>query len=307
MRKLNSGIAKQDGLLGTLKKYKTPYLFLLPFTILFFTFTILPVLAAMGLSFTSFDMIQRPRWVGLQNYIRLFLADEIFLIAVKNTLIFAAITGPVGYILCFIFAWLINEMLPRIRSIFTLLFYAPSISGIAFVIWTIIFSGDSYGYLNGLLLYWGVISEPILWLKNPDFMMPIVIIVVLWMSLGTSFLVFIAGLQGVDRSLYEAAAIDGIKNRWQELWYITLPLMRQYLMFGAIMSITGSFTAASQIQLLTGNLPTDYATWTIMQHINDYGLVRYEMGYASAVAVILFLFMVWVQRSTQKILKRIGS
>lgn len=261
----------------------------------------------MGLSFTSFNMLQWPKWVGFQNYMHLFLSDDIFLIALKNTIIFAAITGPAGYILCFIFAWLINEMKPVIRSVLTLFFYAPSISGIAFMIWKLIFSGDSYGYLNGMLLYWGIISEPVLWLKDPAFMMPIVIIVTLWMSLGTSFLVFIAGLQGIDGSLYEAASIDGIKNRWQELWYITLPVMKGYLMFGAILSITGSFTAASQIQLLTGSLPTDYATWTIMQHINDYGLIRFEMGYASSIAVLLFLFMVYAQRSIQKILNKVGE
>ena len=290
-----------------IKQARTSYLFQAPFVVIFLGFTVLPVLVAIVLSFTHFNLLEWPAWVGWENYIRLFLADEVFLIAVKNTLIFAAITGPISYIMCFILAWLINELQPKLRAFLTLLFYAPSIAGNAYMIWVIMFSGDSYGYINAFLMYWGIINKPVQWLQDPTCMMPVVIIVVLWMSLGTSFLVFIAGLQGIDRSLYEAAAIDGVRNRWQELWYVTLPVMKGYLMFGAIMSITTSFTAAGSIQALTGPLPTDYATWTVMQHLNDYGLVRYEMGYASAIAVVLFLSMVGAQRAVQKLLAKIGE
>ena len=258
------------------------------------------------LSFTYFNMVQPPSWVGFQNYLTLFLEDEVFLIAVKNTFLFAAITGPLSYVMCFVFAWLINELHPKLRTILTLLFYAPSISANAYLIWTVMFSGDAYGYVNGLLLYWGVLDKPVLWLQDPTWMMGIVILVVLWMSLGVSFLTFIAGLQGIDLMYYEAGAIDGVGNRWQELWFITLPLMKNHLMFGAIISITNSFAAAGQLQALTGNTPTDWATWTIMQHLNDYGYVRYEMGYASAMAVLLFLTMVGVQRLAQRLLAKIG-
>ena len=185
------------------------------------------------------------------NYIRLFLDDDVFLIAVKNTFVFAAITGPLSYALCFIIAWLINELQPKVRAILTLLFYAPSISGNAYMIWLIMFSGDMYGYLNGLLLSWGVIDQPIQWLIDTRYMMPIVIIVTLWMSLGTSFLAFIAGLQGIDPTLYKlllsmVCRIDG------KSFSITLPSMRGYLMFGAILTITNSFAAAGQITALVG-------------------------------------------------------
>lgn len=237
---------------------------------------------------------------------RLFLKDEVFLIAIKNTIFFAVVTGPVSYILCFLFAWLINELKPWIRAVLTLLFYAPSISGTAAVVWIFIFSGDSYGYLNGILLYLGVINQPIQWLVDTTWMWPVVIVVSLWMSLGVSFLVFIAGLQGIDDYYFEAAAIDGVKNRWQELWFVTLPMMRNYLMFGAIMSITGSFMAASNIQMLTGPTPTDWHTWTIMQHLNDYGSVRFEMGYACAIAVVLFFGMLAAQRGVQSLLRKLG-
>lgn len=290
-----------------ISRNKICYLFLAPFAILFFGFTVLPVLMATGLSFTYFNMLQPPEFVGLHNYIRLFLEDEIFLIAVKNTLIYASITGPVSYIMCFIFAWLINEFKPKVRAFMTLLFYAPSISGNAYLIWQVIFSGEPHGWVNAFLIYWGIIDAPIQWMIDPRFIMPIVIIVVLWLSLGTSFLVFIAGLQGINHSLYEAGAIDGIRNRWQELWYLTLPQMRGYLMFGAIMAITSSFTVAGEITNLVGFPSTDYAAHTIVQHLQDYGTIRFEMGYASAIAVILFFIMVIAQRIVQKLLNVIGE
>jgi len=290
-----------------IKQNKVCYLFLAPYAALFITFTVLPVLMAIGLSFTYFNMLQPPQWVGVHNYLRLFLEDDIFLIAVKNTFIYAAITGPVSYFMCFILAWMINEFKPKVRAILTLLFYAPSISGNVYLVWQVIFSGDTYGYVNAFLLYWGIIKSPIQWLIDPTWIMPIVIIVVLWMSLGTSFLVFIAGLQGIDESLYEAGAIDGVRNRWQELWYLTLPTMRGYLMFGAIMAITSSFTIASEITHLVGFPSTDYAAHTIVQHLQDYGTIRFEMGYASAIAVILFFIMVISQRVVQKLLNRVGE
>ncbi len=289
------------------KKGKTSYLFVGPFLLLFAVFTIIPIVLSIVLSFSYFNMLQWPKWVGIANYIRLFLDDDIFLLAVKNTLIFAAITGPISYLACFLFAWLINELRPKLRAILTLLFYAPSISGNAFMIWKIMFDGDMHGYANGFLLYWGIINEPVQWWVDKAFMMPLVIVVTLWMSLGTSFLVFIAGLQGIDGRLYEAGSIDGIRNRWQELWYITLPSMQGYLMFGAILSITGSFAAAGQITALVGYPSTDYAVHTIMQHLQDYGNIRFEMGYASTIAVVLFFTMVIAQQIVQRLLKKIGQ
>lgn len=289
------------------KQKKVYYLFLLPYAILFVAFTVLPVLMAVGLSFTYFNMLEAPRFVGIHNYVRLFLEDDIFLVSVKNTLIYATVTGPVSYILCFVIAWMINEFKPKVRAILSLVFYLPSISGQAFLIWQIIFAGDSYGYVNAFLLYWGFIDAPIQWLLDTSFIMPIVILVSLWMSLGTSFLVFIGGLQGIDERLYEAGSIDGIKSRWQELWYLTLPQMRGYLMFGAIMAITGSFTVAGNITALVGFPSTDYAAHTIVQHLQDYGNIRFEMGYASAIAVILFFIMVVSQRIVQKLLDKVGE
>ncbi len=297
---------KLNRLWRKMKENKISYLFIAPFGIVFFVFTILPVLMSLVLSFTFFDLLNWPVFIGWDNYVRLFLEDEIFLIAIQNTLFFAAITGPVGYIASFVFAWFINELQPKLRAFLTLLFYSPSMSGMAFLVWRIFFSGDSYGYLNAHLLYYNIIDTPIQWLIDPTYIMTIVIIVSLWMSLGVSFLVFIAGLQGIDHKLYEAGAIDGIRNRWQELWYLTLPSMRSYLMFGAIMSITGAFTAAGNITAMVGFPSTDYAAHTVVQHLQDYGQIRYEMGYASAIAFLLFMFMIIVQKSVQRLLDKIG-
>ena len=217
------------------------YAFIAPYYLIFLTFTIVPVFVSFFLSFTSFNMIEAPVWIAMDNYARLFLDDDIFILAIQNTLIFAAVTGPVSYILSFLVAWFINELSPKLRALVTLVFYAPNISGSVYMIWQVAFSGDSYGWVNGTLLDLGLIDSPILFFQNASYVMPLCIVVALWTSLGTAFLSFIAGLQTVDRALYEAGAVDGVKNRWQELWYITLPYMKPQMMFGAIMAITGSF------------------------------------------------------------------
>jgi len=216
-------------------------------------------------------------------------------------------TGPIGYIMCLIFAWLINELPKKLRTILTLIFYAPSISGNIYLIWGILFNRDAYGYANALLLKFNIITSPILWFENPQYMMPLVIVVALWTSVGTSFLAFIAGLQGIDRTLYEAGAVDGVRNRWQELWYITLPSMKEQLMFGAVMSITGSFSAGAIVTALCGLPSVDYAAHTIVNHLEDYGAIRFEMGYASAIATVLFVIMIVTNRLVQKIIAKVGD
>lgn len=194
------------------------YAFIAPYYLIFLTFTIVPVFVSFFLSFTSFNMIEAPVWIAMDNYARLFLDDDIFILAIQNTLIFAAVTGPVSYILSFLVAWFINELSPKLRALVTLVFYAPNISGSVYMIWQVAFSGDSYGWVNGTLLDLGLIDSPILFFQNASYVMPLCIVVALWTSLGTAFLSFIAGLQTVDRALYEAGAVDGVKNRWQELW-----------------------------------------------------------------------------------------
>ena len=281
--------------------------FSLPYLLLFAAFVIVPVLISLGLGFTRFNLLQPPKLVFADNYVRLFLNDELFPTALKNTLIYAAVTGPVGYLLCFFFAWCMNEVTPKLRTLFLLCLYAPSISGNAYLIWTLLFSSDSHGYVNALLLNMGLIYTPIQFFQNPDFILPLTIGVVLWMSLGTSLLAFVAGFQGIDRTLYEAGAVDGIRNRWQELWYITLPAMRPQMLFSAVMSITSSFGIGDVLTGLTGNPSYKYMAYTLMHHLQDYGNARFEMGYASAIATVLFVMMIGCNLLVQKILSRVGE
>ena len=290
-----------------MKNNKTAYFMLAPFLLLFIIFTVLPVVLSIILSLTDFNMLQMPHFLGIDNYMRLFLDDEIFILAIQNTMIFAAITGPVSYILALLVAWFINELPPKIRAVVTLIFYAPSISGNAYLIWKTLFSSDSYGWANAVLIKYGIITEPILWFQNADYVMPLCIVVALWTSLGTAFLSFIAGFQTIDRSMYEAAAVDGIKNRWQELWYITLPTMRPQLMFGAVLAITNSFGFGAVVDALCGFPSVDYAAHTIMHHLEDYGGQRFETGYASAIAVILFAIMIGANTLVKNMISKVGQ
>ncbi|NLK21939.1 MAG: sugar ABC transporter permease [Epulopiscium sp.] len=290
-----------------MRKNRDSYILMIPYFILFFAFTILPVIASIALSFTNFNILELPDFIGWDNYTRLFLEDDIFITSIKNTLLFAVITGPLSYIMCFVFAWIINEFPSKIRAVLTLIFYAPSISGNVYFIWRIIFSGDRYGLANGFLINLGLVIDPIQWLKDAKYILPILIIVQLWLSLGTGFLAFIAGLQTVDRSLYEAGAVDGITNRWQELWYITLPSMKPQLMFGAVVQLTQAFAVADISINLAGFPSVNYAGETVVTHLIDFGTIRFEMGYASAIATILFLLMIGVNKGVQRLLRKVGE
>ena len=304
---IRSDMTRAQWTWNEMKKHKVAYAMVAPYMILFTLFTTVPVLLSLVVSFTDFNLLQMPNFVFFDNYIRLFLDDDIFLIACKNTLIFAIIVGPTSYLMSLMVAWFINELPPKIRAVVTLIFYAPSISGQVYLIWGTLFSGDAYGWVNGTLLNLGLISSPIQWFQDADYIMPLCIVVALWTSLGTSFLSFIAGLQGIDRSMFEAGAVDGVRNRWQELWYITLPSMKPQLMFGAVLAITGSFGFGGVVSALCGFPSVDYAAHTITHHLEDYGGARFETGYASAIAVVLFIIMIGSNQLVKKLLSKVGS
>lgn len=266
-------------------------IFLLPFLSMFFLFTVIPIISSVVLSFFNFDMIRKVEFAGMTNYIRLLLNDGIFKTVVANTVLFAVITGPGGFLLSFVLAWFINEFSPFIRTVLSFLFYAPSLVGGAYFIWQILFSSDSYGYLNSFLLSAGFVTEPIAWLNNTEYIFGIVVLVQLWQSMGISFLANISGLQNVNAEMYEAGAIDGVRNRWQELWYITLPSMKHMLLFSAVMQISSAFSVSGIAIELAGYPSVEYKVDTIVSYMADVGTVRYEMGYASSMAVILFGMM----------------
>ncbi len=298
--------SRVNALIRQIIYYRQAYLLMLPFLVLFSVFIIWPVILSLVMSFTNYNLFQKPEFVGFYNYFKLFFKDDIFLLAFQNTLKFALITGPIGYLMCFFFAWVINELHPKVRSVMTLIFYAPSIAGNVFVIWLVIFDGDMYGYLNSLLTSFGIIEGPIQWLSDPKYMMSTVIIVQLWISLGTSFLTLRAGFNTVDTQYYEAAAIDGIRNRWQELWYVTLPMMQPHLALSAVLSVTAAFASDRVATVMTGFPSTNYATHMLIHHLQDYGLIRHERGYAAAIATVIFLLTVFFNYLFQRFLRRTG-
>lgn len=283
------------------------YVMLLPFMFFFFVFTVWPVIASIFVSFTEYNVLEAPRFVWFDNYRRLFLQDDIFLKAFGNTLVFAVVTGPLGYMISFFASWVINEFGRFTKAFLTFIFYIPSISGTVYTIWGLIFDSDIYGYANALLLKLGFIDDPINWLTNEDYILGIIILVQLWMSMGVGFLAMRAGFSTTDNQYYEAGAIDGIRNRWQELWYITIPMMAPHLTTAAVLQITAMFSNATVSTVLAGNPSTNYAGHLLMNHFSDYSGIRLERGYASAIAVVLFLFIFLINRLIMRALRKVGS
>lgn len=292
---------------GTKKEQAVYYGMLAPFFILFFMFTVLPVLASIALSFFHFDAVSLPKFAGLDNYLRMFVQDDVFPIALRNTLIFAVITGPIGFLLAFVLAWMVNEFNPAIRTLLSFLFYAPALTGNVYFIWQVLFSGDSYGYINSTLMSMGLIVDPIQWLKSPSYAMPVIIIVQLWLSMGITFLSNISGLQNVNAELYEAGAIDGVRTRWHELWYITIPSMKDILLFGCVMQIQSAFSVSAVAIELCGYPSVNYCVDTIVSLLADVGNARYEMGYAAAMSVFLFVLMAITKQLMFKLINLAGK
>ena len=281
---------------GQRREYRQGVLFVLPFMLRFLVFVLLPVVISVVLSFTSYNIIQPPSFAGLDNYKQLFLDDDVFQTCVRNTLLFAFIAGPVGLAASFILAWVINQM--KLRSLFAIAFYAPSItSGIAMsTVWLYIFSPNRYGLVNNLLIQLGFINTPILWNQDARYLLGVIILIQIWMSMGNGFLVFLAGLQNVNAEYYEAAAVDGVSGRLQQLVYITLPQMKPQLLFGCINAITASFAVFDISAGFAGVPSPNYAADTIVSHLYDFAFIRFEMGYASAIAVVLFVLTFAISR-----------
>lgn len=296
-------IVKNNKLIAKINKNEkvreeiSSYLFLSPYLILFFLFIVLPVVMAVILSLTDFNAVEFPSFIGLKNYITLLTQDSVFMqYVLPNTIKFALIAGPIGYFLSFILAWMLAQIPKKPRTVLALILYSPSMTaGVAMtVVWTILFSGDQTGYLNSLLINLGIISDPIQWLQSPQYLMPIMMIVTLWSSMGVGFLAMLAGVLNINSEIYEAGYIDGISNRFQEIIHITIPSMKPQMLFGAVMSVVGTFQAGAIGVQLSGTNPTpQYAGQLIVNHIEDFGFIRYEMGYAAAISVVLLL-LIWL-------------
>ena len=289
-----------------IKKMNSPLWFLVPYVSLFLVFIIIPVVIAMGLSFTYFNTIETPEFVGLRNYIELLTRDDVFMQNVlPNTIRFAFIVGPVGYLMSFILAWMLAQISHRPRTIFAIILYSPSMTaGIAMaVVWTVLFSGNATGYINSILMRWQLIEAPLQFLTSPDYLMNIMILVSLWGSMGVGFLAMMAGILNIDQTLYEAAYMDGMRNRWQEIFYITIPSMKPQMLFGAVMAVVGTFqVGAIGVQLSGANPTPQNAGQLMVNHIEDFGFIRYLMGYASAISVVLLIMIYSISKVTFSIL-----
>lgn len=276
------------------------FILLAPYATLFILFIIIPVLASIGLSFTYFNTIEPPKFNSLNNYITLFTNDSVFMQKVlPNTLLYAIFVGVGGYILSFFMAWSLAQITKVPRMILTVILYSPSMTGgvLLSTVWGVIFNGDKTGLINYLLLKLEVIAEPIQWLQSTEYLMTIMIIVSLWSSMGLGFLAILSAICNVNEEIYEAAYIDGIKNRFQEIIYITIPSIKPQMMFGAVMAVVGTFQSGGNGVALSGSNPTpSYSGQLIANHIDDYGFIRYEMGYAAAISVVLLLIIYILSR-----------
>ncbi len=306
MAKAASGKPERLSIPRRLWRDRISWLMMSPYLFFYVLMILIPAVVSIVLSFTYFNMFSAPKFVGLDNFVRMFMEDDVFMTALSNTLVAAVVIGPIGYLISFVMAWLINDISPRIRWLVTLIFYAPSISGSAYVVWSFILSPDAYGLVNSFLLKTGFISAPLLFFQDSGQALVLVILVQLWLSMGVGFLAFIAGLQNADRSLYECGAIDGIRSRWQELWYITLPQMKPMLLFGAVTQIAAAYAVGPVSQALCGFPSVDYSAHTILLHALDYGSTRYQMGYAGAVCVVLFLLVLITYKLADFALSRVG-
>lgn len=288
-RKSHKKLTDTDGFKGMV--------LLLPYALLFVAFILLPVIIAIGLAFTYFDVVNTPTFAGLNNFITLLTGDEVFMkYVLPNTIMYAIIVGIGGYVLSFLMAWILAQVTPRARTLYALAMYTPSIAGQVMIttVWKTLFSGDQSGLINSWLTRLGLIDQPIQWLVTSDHFMMIMIIVSLWSSMGIGFLSMLSGIMNIDQELYEAAYVDGLRNRVQEIIYITVPSMKPQMLFGAVMSIVNAFNMGWIGVALSGANPTpEYSGQLIANHIDDFALTRYEMGYASAVSVAL-LCLVWV-------------
>lgn len=293
-QRVRSSLGRRQRLLDRMNR-QSHWIMLAPFLICFTLFILLPVLAAIGLSFTRFDSVQMPAFVGLENYINIFSSDRQFVQKViPNTIVYAVVVGPGGYVLSFVLAWILAQLSRAPRTVLAVILYSPSMMGAATtIVWGTIFSGDKMGYLNSMLLTMGVIREPIAWLTSSDTLLPVMLVVALWSSMGVGFLAMLSGILNVNAELYEAGRIDGIRNRLQEVYYITIPSVRPQMLFGAVMALVNTFNSPGMGVTLSGSNPTPgYAGQLIVNHMDDYGFLRYEMGYAAALSVIL-LIIVW--------------
>lgn len=278
-----------------LRKMMPGYLFILPAVLLISVFVFLPIIASLFLSFTQYNVLQPPKWVGLNNYYRLIFEDPLFWIAVRNTVLYVAGTVPVCVMISLLLAvWVDSVKIRFMKYLFRTVYFLPTITAIVAisVVWKWLYAGGTYGLINFVLMKLGI--PPVDWLTNPHTTLPAIMVMSIWGGVGYNFIIFLAGLQGIPRTIYEAAEIDGASG-FRNFWHITLPLLRPAIVFVVLMSVIGSFQVFDQVYILTQG--TEYvggvlhSALTIVTYLYERGFERFEMGYASAIAYMLFFLV----------------
>lgn len=283
--------ARQSGLLGwrgtdRQREALAGYLFILPTFIGYTAFVILPIFAALGISLTQYDILSPPKLVGFDNYVRM-ISDPRLHKVYRNTLYFTVVAVTFNLGVGLFLAVLINRNLPSfLKYIFRTAYFFPVLVALAYcsIIWQYLYQKDT-GIINYYLSYLNI--EPIPWLSDPRFVMPSIIFMDVWKNTGFAMLVFLAGLQGIPQDYYESAQLDGA-NRWRLFRHITLPLISPTLFFNLIIYMIGALQVFDSIIVLTGGGPGD-ASRSLVMYIYENAFQLFKMGYASAVAITLFI------------------
>ncbi len=282
------------------------YLFIAPAVILFFVFVLAPVVVSFFLSFTKFTAFAPPEWVGLANYRNIFFNDPRFWKALCNTSIYAIGVVPLGIVVSLLSAVAIDQKI-RFKSLYKTMFFIPVVTSvIAYsVVWKWLFAGEKYGLINHFLIKLGM--QPINWMMDPSFVLPAVMIVAIWGGIGFNMFILLAGLQTIPSSFYEAAEVDGA-GAWYKFWHITLPLLKPTLLFVVIMSTINSFQVFDQVFIMTAGTSENVggvldSGLTLVSYLYDTGFTTFNMGYASAIAYILFGIILTITLINMKLIK----
>lgn len=269
------------------------YAFITPWLIGFFIFTLGPMLASLYFSFTDYNIIDAPQWEGLANYQRVFFQDPLFWHSLKRTLYFAALALPLGLLFGFLLALLLNQDVPGVNLWRTFYFLPSVIAGVAVaLLWMRIFN-PRVGFLNPFLENVFGINNPPGWLQDPDWAIPALVIMSLW-GVGGSMIIYLAGLQGIPTTLYEAAKIDGASSR-QRFWHVTLPMMTPVIFYNLVIGLIGAFQYFTEVYVATsGEGGPVRSTLVYNLYLYQNAFRYFEMGYASALAWVLFVIILVV-------------
>lgn len=281
-------------------------MFIAPALILFTIFVAVPVGASLFFSFTKYNVIQSPKWVGLNNYRNLILYDPRFWKAVRNTVVYVVGVVPFSISLSLLLAVAIDQKI-RLKNLYKTLFFMPAVTSVVAlsVVWKWLFAGEKYGLINHFLLKLGL--QPIDWLLSPTWTLPAIMIMSIWAGLGYNMILFLAGLQAIPNSLYEAADADGA-GAMSKFWHITLPLLRPTMTYAVIMSTIASFQVFEQVYIMAGSTSAGVGgvldcALTIVAYLYDSGFQRFMMGYASAIAYLLFAAVFFMTLLNIKVIK----